>query len=103
MKPETKTSQHTQGPWTLHDLDENNPGREWSIVTTGPIAYVTTEPSDTGIANARLIASAPELLEAIKIARNELYRVREATYQATPSAESIAACNYAISKAEGTK
>jgi len=63
---------HTPGPWTLFDLDEENPGCRWSIVKGGPLAYLHTEPCDQGQANARLIAAAPELLAALEGAERVL-------------------------------
>ena len=64
------TTQHTPGPW---NFDEHN-GKLWITDDTGigTIALLIPEP-DKGIwdedkANARLIAAAPELLEALKIA-----------------------------------
>lgn len=57
---------HTPGPWSLAESDLT-PGR-YSIYHNGPIAHcgdTTAEPGD-GLANARLIAAAPELLEACR-------------------------------------
>ena len=71
------SAKHTPGPWT-HGWE--NDSREWAIVTNAAgqiIANVNTEsgpdmaplvsdkmPTD---ANARLIAAAPELLEALEV------------------------------------
>jgi len=60
MKTETK---HTPGPWHLHDMEQ--------FTICGPnykaVAETKTRRSDDECrANARLIAAAPELLEACK-------------------------------------
>lgn len=48
--------------WTLHKLDPNGAGEpRWSVGEWGPRAYLTTD-EDT----ARLIAAAPDLLEALR-------------------------------------
>lgn len=57
-------SKHTQGPWTMHGPCEIT-GR-YSIVHNGPLAYVgDANQSGDGEANARLIAAAPEMLDAL--------------------------------------
>ncbi len=59
-------AEHTPGPWYAEERDPS----EW-YVTTGQdgrdIAILET--ISNGKANARLIAAAPELLEALKVAR----------------------------------
>jgi hypothetical protein len=55
------TQQHTPGPWTIADKTDIRDG-------DGLIARVATAWAGNGIinANARLIAAAPELLEALE-------------------------------------
>ncbi len=63
---------HTPGPWNV-----NIPPHKFPIYAAHPanrFAYVATTPRDDGLtdaerdANARLIAAAPELLEALRLA-----------------------------------
>lgn len=51
-------SKHTKGPWEIDKLD----GETWII----PIGVKIVFPNSKGIANARLIASSPDLLERLK-------------------------------------
>lgn len=61
---------HTPGPWIFYaDLPSTEPN--WHVVTTKNklrvLANIHIEPNNPmDLANARLIASAPELLEALK-------------------------------------
>ena len=59
-------AKHTPGPWIAHGITINHeqPGVEYPIATTthSPI------PTEEAYANARLIASAPDLLAALKSA-----------------------------------
>lgn len=56
---------HTPGPWSIRDDDEDG---VVSIVGNSKIvlALVRTATVEPGDANARLIAAAPELLEALE-------------------------------------
>ena len=57
-------SGHTPGPWQVC----NHPFREYPRVTNRLGAFV----ADANEANARLIAAAPELLEAVRFANGAL-------------------------------
>ena len=63
-------TKHTPGPWIFYaDLPSTDP--DWHIVTTANrmrvLANVHIEPGNAmDIANARLIAAAPDLLEALR-------------------------------------
>lgn len=63
---------HTQGPWVISRKSESSCKARINAVGWGHLAKVVVRmegsPSDSpeGIANARLIASAPELLDALK-------------------------------------
>lgn len=64
--------QHTPGPWT-HGHQENSDGSGWRFVCTNTHKFGTDEAeiarlvhTDNTEANAWLIASAPELLEALQ-------------------------------------
>lgn len=112
-------SKHTPAPWTVElDLASNN---DIDVVAAEllPVASVTVRefPEDTGsvpretaLANATLIAAAPELLDACKTALDSLQawntmglskgaaRMARETYEGSPEIKSIRA---AIAKAEG--
>lgn len=72
----TQQQKHTPGPWHVSDVQGKNTftvyAREDAPVRSnwicqGPNVGAMTEPDEaTCMANARLIASAPELLEALK-------------------------------------
>jgi len=69
---------HTKGPW--YYAGPSDIGRDsYSIYGSGPLAY-TAGPSDYGDAaeaNARLIASAPAMLEAIETAGRIVGQVQD--------------------------
>ena len=83
--PETSIAKHTPGPW---HVDPNFPIIVWSedtmricdirgwghLTGIGALALPEEEASAIQDANARLIAAAPELLEALKHARNQMKR-----------------------------
>ena len=75
----TTTTQHTSGPWKVEawDYDQANPPRRELVIQNEKYAiaklawdeghsnpYIIEH--DTALANARLIAAAPELLEALE-------------------------------------
>lgn len=78
---------HTPGPWTLSGNIVNGP--HYAVAIVGGI-YPTQD------ANARLIAAAPELLAALKMARTAFVR-RSNSYHSNFLDE----LNAAIAKAEG--
>ncbi len=112
MTDETK---HTPGPWRVEDgttlvwgncnPDDNssrgmgypiaesriNPSGNWS---TGPYA-------DEGEANARLIAAAPELLEALKAAVSQVHLTNSSEPMSPDVKRVFDQCCAAIAKAEG--
>ena len=59
-------SHHTPGPWNYAKSDFNDD--RYSIYHNGPIAYCGENGCgpENALANARLIAAAPELLEALR-------------------------------------
>jgi hypothetical protein len=66
-------TQHTAGPWTIDESPSPVYGSNGTLVAEGvriggiATCYTTgTRSSDKNRANARLIAAAPELLEALK-------------------------------------
>lgn len=65
---EHKPMTHTPGPWKTQKSGDFQP---WKVLLPDGIAiavfkYSAKEPSDTQEANARLIAAAPMMLEALK-------------------------------------
>jgi hypothetical protein len=69
-----KKEMFSKKKWSLCDLSlENDPQkektcREWSIYTSGPIAYVKTDWGERGEANARLMAASSIMFSALKVA-----------------------------------
>jgi len=112
---------HTPGPWTAERATPNTINIDASGVSIGEVYDGTEETDSAGNiaeANARLIAAAPELLEALEsIAENlqnkTISTVRKKAFRMNPQAEAwrvylssliIQARNqasYAIAKAKG--
>lgn len=94
------STQHTPGPWKFaHDRND-------LIVHDGDdVAYVDTlipeRPKAEQRANARLIAAAPELLEAARIALAESERAN--AHFGMDTSPATMALRAAIAKATGTK
>ena len=77
MKTDTKHT-HTQGPWTIENCTNEDGSKFLSINGQGPwgswladiqAGNINGKPADIGplhLANARLIAAAPELFEALR-------------------------------------
>ena len=62
-------SQHTAGPWTPHATSVAKEGKDYEY-TIASVSSIL--PNDEARANARLIAAAPELLEACKAAKQAI-------------------------------
>lgn len=106
---------HTPGPWTIGEA--GNTGEAFCITAeTRDICWTSdstgTEDDGTGLlvteedkANARLIAAAPEMLAALRVAKTELIDMYERLYPADESDNdttiAIDAVIAAIAKAEG--
>jgi len=93
-------TKHTPGPWKIsHDM----PSKSYEIY-----ANDLSEHADEGDqlhiaeyiteANARLIAAAPDMLEALEAARSDLWRL-QLDHSETPSRTVEAKINAAIAKA----
>jgi len=70
---------HTPGPWESVDCDTKSEGKR-IFAGSKYIGFIGNSDDDIGTSenNARLIAAAPEMLEAlIKEARNQVTRLRE--------------------------
>jgi len=86
-------SRHTEGPWVYDRRGENLVGRNGVRVRVyGSGLSFSGLPDDESKANARLIAAAPELLEALK----DLVDACDGNYW-----ELTKHCNEIIAKAEG--
>lgn len=94
---------HTPGPWQAWEPLRNSRHRPITQAPNGQtIAYVQYSQSMPVDANARLIASAPELLAALKEARRCLaYHVGKDQFSADIAA--VEQAEAAIAKAEGAK
>lgn len=95
-------SKHTPGPWYLEDAGESDRGKLVSI-DSSPLRIIA-RPDWHGnheeyMANARLIAAAPELLEALKLCDQRMKELQELTDY--PFAWPRLAAREAIAKAEG--
>ena len=86
---------HTPGPWMRHDYRVFREGQQASDLTfVAQTAFNAAQRTSTAEANARLIAAAPDLLTACKMALNERM------FKDWP--EVATALIAAIAKAEGT-
>jgi hypothetical protein len=95
-------SKHTPGPW---EVDSNAQGellvmsRDGAAIAVVPVgAYGRSERSQP---NARLIAAAPELLEALRHVMQALDLVTPGRAADSPAARSLRVATAAIAKAEG--
>ena len=62
--------QHTPGPWDIHnDIDIVSPD-------DGPVAYIAWSRGKPVKANARLIAAAPAMLDALRLASQALVNLQ---------------------------
>jgi hypothetical protein len=66
-------STHTPGPWRTRNVDDHMylDADTWDAFAR-VVVVVDDEPDPEGEANARLIAAAPEMLEALKEAVDDL-------------------------------
>ena len=74
MKPEQSTDKHTPGPWTLGPSDQGVNFTAVNSLHWEELCVVVTRMAEhdkdsiSGLANAKLIAAAPEMLSALKAA-----------------------------------
>ena len=102
-------SEHTPGPWYIEPTSDFNASFRVMDVQEVTVALCYQQPADTWLAesNARLIAAAPELLEALKCTLEALENWvelvlagdedRDPTYEALQASRARAI----IAKAEG--
>lgn len=80
MSTETSVKTHTAGPWTakatsIDDVVEIRDGEGRQLASVYAVEYTKLRPVtvEETAANARLIAAAPEMLEALDFAVDALY------------------------------
>lgn len=95
----TENQSHTPGPWSNERIWDTPASRIHARVEGIPMALAevfTMRNAGEKEANARLIAAAPELLEALK----RMY-LASTNFSCAPSEEDIACAARVIAKAEG--
>lgn len=96
-------TQHTPGPWALNGYQvERGEGIARTVATVAPRRQIGTDyaapDADTAMANARLIAAAPDLLAALQ---GLAWAVSGIEYVETEYAEQVAQARAAIAEAQG--
>ena len=108
-------AEHTPGPWSVGDkpgvwvgpVITANSGKKGIAFVVGQTdsgwlgGYETSAGEDRTNANARLIASAPDLLAALKLCKQALKNYIDSGYDEEEDQEAYAAAMAALSKAEG--
>ena len=98
-------TKHTKGPWTATKHDQHWVRVNVTIKAGGNtwVAFMPDEDKEERMANARLMAAAPDLLEALENAVSELdyLTVAPDSDYARPDDEIIKAAEAAIAKAKG--
>ena len=105
-------TQHTPGPWKLSNVPTIENGMTsyhvFAPVSSGYVIARTGQSSVEGTLaeaqeNARLLAAAPDLLEALQNARNVLAGLATGDLkEITPDSPALRAARAAIAKATGT-
>jgi hypothetical protein len=98
-----RPAKHTPGPWTAFELGkEDGTWEKWSIVHNGPLCYGgdACQGPIVSEANARLIAAAPELLEACEEALGPLQDAQNGL-RSSLAAKAFMKVKAAIAKAKG--
>ena len=104
--------EHTKGPWRPY---QNRSSHKWRVFAGTPpnddvVAFIDGGFSEDAEANCRLIAAAPELLEALKKTRTSLGQSTHASYCGAEETDwgcscgltaACVAADMAIAKAEG--
>ena len=98
MTTDTTTAKHTPGPW-----EARGPGTERAWISAGPIDIACTRAvkGHDHAANARLIAAAPELLEAAKKVKQWMYIYGVIDANSPEDTDAWDAVTGAIAKATG--
>ena len=103
-KTTTMKTTHTPGPWEMDTRHIHTTTEIWDASATGkPVAIVVQKPAEEMYANARLIASAPDLLACLVAATLEIESLRKASKEAIAGpSEIVALSRAAIAKATQT-
>ena len=98
----SEQAKHTPGPWTLEPSCIRGGDRSRSLVICGPGRVSGRSPAEHGEdeANARLIAAAPELLQACREALADLEGYL-AEWETDPALETVQELRAVIAKATG--
>lgn len=105
-------TKHTPGPWGINNtiMVSASPvilpssvvaHRYGSTDTICKFSFMTRKPHDEERANARLIAAAPDLLDALRLLLDGLETYAPEFMHGLPKADYIRAARAAIAKAEG--
>lgn len=99
-------NKHTPGPWISHKADDLHGHDHFVMTASGFLGYLPKESEGGGVQlfteqDARLIAAAPELLEALIAANAELEMWRAGFPNHSDSEEVAVMIDEAISKATG--
>lgn len=100
-------AKHTPGPWRVSERGERTPYTEICVINApgGEVEIITDNESSDTIADARLIAAAPEMYEALTamLHRFEIYcGGPDNPYGGHTDGELLNRARSAIAKAEGT-
>ena len=86
--------QWTKGPWSVHNLWTGDGGK-------GPFAYPLGPDPDVAVANARLIAAAPDLVGALETFVTQATKLSGFPAQYDPYVGALVKARTALAKARG--
>lgn len=89
---------HTPGTWKFHEYLDHNENIQTGVISDRSVIYVVVGTSPEDRANARLIAAAPDMYEALEAIQALSGPVRIATHE-----KAFALCIAALAKARGEK
>lgn len=93
---------HTPGPWTTAADGAKHRGVYGADLSyIGTVYFEADEPSPREVGNARLVAAAPDLLAALRLALPLLIRLGDYIANGEGRCEAVLAVRDAIAKAEG--
>lgn len=92
-------SNHTKGPWHVEVIDDEDEENRYAVCHPGTSCNLTTICNLLSESDARLIAAAPDLLKALKLAADAMSRMDCA--EGTRMEVALLNAESAIAKAEG--